>query len=108
MNREEFKQEWNDLACGIALLYMGKDENGDEYTTRLKRALEEDDFEEIEHVTALMLTLPYGESKSVPKWVVVAWGKLSRIYHNEYCQECLTSEPMKQGRSLWMGAKPFE
>ena len=48
-------REVANFASGIALLYMGPNNGGDEYTDRLLVAMETGDLDEVEHITSLLM-----------------------------------------------------
>lgn len=78
-----------DAAAGIALLYMGPITLPDEYTDRLRLAMEQEDLDEIEHVTALMVGLIRVRDKDDAYRIVsAAWKKIwevsDRIYKELY------------------------
>ncbi len=51
-----FTKDQLDACSGIALLYMGSDEP-DEYVERLHAAMEAEDVDEAEHVSAVMVAM---------------------------------------------------
>jgi hypothetical protein len=64
-----------DACDGIALLYMGSDRVPDEYTQRLRAAMEDFDVDEMEHVAALMVTLLYGRDDPQARLAAEKWNK---------------------------------
>jgi len=55
-----------DDASGIALIYLGPYNSGDEYSRRLIRAIRAGDLDEIEHVAALMICMLYARQPALP------------------------------------------
>lgn len=73
MNRQETIR---DLCCGLALIYLGPDGESDPYTDRLFIALKENNAEEMEHITALLISMLYGRGQSPPQFALDTWAQL--------------------------------
>lgn len=80
MSLEAHFKAWEDLASGIALLYMGPGGQADEFTERLIAAMESKNLDEIVHLTALMLLRVKNAE------VHHRWHELDHVYHAEFCR----------------------
>lgn len=63
----------DEFVSGLALLYMGPDGKPDPYVHRLMAAMKAGDFDELEHVSALMIVLLHGRGVELPDWVTPTW-----------------------------------
>ena len=68
---------WNDLCSGLALLYLGPDGAPDEYTDRLMLAMEVQNVEEMEHVSALLI-VKLNVRGELERWMAEEWERLTK------------------------------
>ena len=75
MSEHKLTAEQKDVCSGIALLYLKSMAGPDEFTERLVRAIKEDEADEAEHISAVMVTLMYGAEDDQAKFASKRWNE---------------------------------
>ena len=85
--KESHIRKWQDLCAGIALLYMGPTGTADEYIHRIRDAMESENLDSMNHVSALLLSMMRGRGENVDQ-IQEWWTTLDKDYHAHFCADC--------------------